>query len=253
MTSPPSAAADDRRIPLLDTSEPLGRRPSSDHHGDGSSGGRSGRLLDRDAPFKQSTGVFRIQRDGKNRKLIWSDVYHTVLHASLARVLLLVFVFYNVLFVAYALLYMWASDACDLGLDGDRAFLKAYYFSVETMMTIGYGVGGHDKADPFFGACASNAVLIMTQSLLGILADCICFGLVFARMSLPQWRASTVVFSDKAFVTRVRGALYLSFRVAEMRRHQLVEAHVRPSRFCRTLFQMERAALHGYGPDAHSR
>ena len=67
----------------------------------------------------------------------------------------------------------------------------------------------------------------MTQSLLGILADCLCFGLVFARMSLPQWRASTVVFSDKCFVTRVRGALYLSFRAAEMRSSQLVEAHVR--------------------------
>ena len=65
--------------------------------------------------------------------------------------------FYNVLFVAYALLYMWASEPCDLGLGGERAFLKAYYFSVETMMTIGYGVGGEQKDDPFFNDCAANA------------------------------------------------------------------------------------------------
>ena len=31
-----------------------------------------------------------------------------------------------------------------------------------------------------------------------------------------------------------------------------IEVGLGPSRFCRTLFQIERAALHSYGPGAHS-
>ena len=51
-------------------------------------------------------------------------------------------------------------------------------------------------------------------------------GLVFARVSRAQPRASTVVFSDKATLRRMNGHFYLMFRVAETRQNsRLVEAH----------------------------
>ncbi len=47
------------------------------------------------------------------------------------------------------------------------------------------------------------------------------------HLSGGSTRASTIVFSDKAVIREIKGKFYFSFQVVEMRRHQLVEAHVR--------------------------
>ena len=51
--------------------------------------------------------------------------------------------------------------------------------------------------------------------------------MIYCRVSRPNKRASTVVFSKTAIIKRIRGKLYLDFRVCELRKHQLVEAHIR--------------------------
>ena len=83
---------------------------------------------------------------------------------------------------------------------------------------------------------------VTTQSLLGILMDCVCLGLVYTKISRGTTRASTMMFSDRAVVRAMGGDgggdggggggqqqqhLYLMFQVVEMRKHQLVEGHVR--------------------------
>lgn len=52
-------------------------------------------------------------------------------------------------------------------------------------------------------------------------------GVIYCRVSRPNKRASTIVFSNTAIIKRIRGKLYLQFRVCELRKHQLVEAHIR--------------------------
>ena len=57
--------------------------------------------------------------------------------------------------------------------------------------------------------------------------DAVLLGVIFNRMSRGSPRAKTILFSDRAVVRKIRGRYHLMFQVCEMRKHALVEAHVR--------------------------
>lgn len=104
---------------------------------------------------------------------------------------------------------------CSLGWD-------RYYFSLTTMMTIGYGT-----QDQFFDGCWQALVLIVLQSLLGMFLDVLCFGFIYTRLANPSNRATTVCFSERAVLREINGQFYFMCQALEMRKHHLVEASVR--------------------------
>lgn len=75
--------------------------------------------------------------------------------------------------------------------------------------------------------CVVLAPVVFSQSLAGVLLDALAIGIIFQRFSRAQARANTIVLSTNAVVRRIRGELYFMFQACEMRKHQLVEAHVR--------------------------
>jgi inward rectifier potassium channel len=96
------------------------------------------------------------------------------------------------------------------------SFLDGFFFSVETMGTIGYG-----EMTP-----RSNAahMLVTLESMLSLLGVAVVTGLVFAKFSRPRAR---VVFSDVAVVGPRNGVPTLMFRVANERANHIVEAQLR--------------------------
>lgn len=178
-----------------------------------------GRLLDRSETFGQSEGRLRIDRKHRSRRLYCRDLFHVVADASVWKILIGLTLLYLAVIVAFAVLWWAASPACDVGIED---FNGAFLFSLETMMTIGYGT-----RDYFFVGCRAAPPLIFAQSLLGILLDCVSLGLVYTQVSSGVGRAATILFSDRAVVREIDGALYFMFQVVEMRRQQLLEAHVR--------------------------
>jgi len=103
------------------------------------------------------------------------------------------------------------------------SFLDAYYLSIETLETIGYGV-----PDQYFGGCWQMAVILSLQAIVTTLLNGFLIGVIFSRLSRPQSRASTIVFSSKALIQyNEDGAPHLVFRVVDLRRHQLIEGHIR--------------------------
>lgn len=68
---------------------------------------------------------------------------------------------YILAFLIFAIFYFLVSGSCAIETD---TFLSAIYFSVETMVTIGY-----TTADPFFNQCGIAAFLIVVQVNLGLL------------------------------------------------------------------------------------
>ena len=137
---------------------------------------------------------------------------------------------YALLCVVFALPYYLISSQCGLNM---KTFFDAIYFSLETMVTIGYGTANND---PYFQGCGFGLPLIFIQSILGCLFDAVCMGLVYGRMSRVNQRASTIIFSDKAIIRFTNeGIPYFMFQVCEMRKHQLIEAHVRCYAFLRPL------------------
>lgn len=228
---------------------------------------RRGRLVDRHERFGQSHGTFKIERD-VSRAVRWrfyvNDWFHTLVNTRSYRIFAAVVLSYLLIFVIFALLYMAAStqEGCmsslypfqpaknhtsqngtwvglveddrepsSLGLPYSRhfyiRFMRALFFSLETMMTIGYGVD-----DPYFGDCPLMLLLIMAQSLVGIFASSVLFGIVLTRVSRADQRACTVAFSERAIVRAAYNELYLVLRVTEMRKHQLTQAYVHAYSMC---------------------
>ncbi|XP_078724354.1 LOW QUALITY PROTEIN: ATP-sensitive inward rectifier potassium channel 12-like [Lampetra fluviatilis] len=102
-----------------------------------------------------------------------------------------------------------------------NGFVSAFLFSVETQTTIGYGFRCVTEE------CAVAIVAVVAQSIVGCLVDCFTIGVIMAKMARPKKRARTLRFSDKAVVNERGGRRYLEWRVGNLRRSHIVEAHVR--------------------------
>lgn len=172
--------------------------------------------------FFQAIGKFKVgQRKTATMSLYSADLWHTILGLSAWKIVLLVAILYTISFALFAWFYMLV-DPVACGLEDKHSFADFYQFSMQTGVTIGYGT-----ADPSFRGCSSMAVLITLQSIISMLLDAFCIGVVYDRISAAGNRGRTIVFSNKAVLDRIGGLWHLQFRAADIRRMQLSESHVR--------------------------
>ena len=142
----------------------------------------------------------------------WRDAYHFLIGSSWWLVLggvVLLFLLTNALF---AICYL----AID-GVAGTRpgSFLDAFFFSIQTMGTIGYGV--------MYPKNVLANTLVTLESIIGLLGLALVTGLTFAKFSRPRAR---VIFSRVAVIAPRDGVPTLMFRVANERVSHVVEAHL---------------------------
>ncbi len=163
------------------------------------------RLLNRDGSFN----VFRRGLSFVGQL----DAFHALLTISWPRFFALSFAFYigiNALFAgAFALCGPQALRG--VAAAGFLARLpRAFFFSVETFTTIGYG-----NIVP----TSTAAELLMTvEAFVGLLTIALVTGLLFARFSRP---AAAIAFSRRAVVAPYRGGAALMFRMINQRRGEL--------------------------------
>ena len=141
------------------------------------------------------------------------DLYHSLLTCSWRSFFGLVLLAYLGANAVFALGYLAIGDGIEEARPG--SFADAFFFSVQTMATIGYG-----KMAP--RGLAANA-LVAVEALVGLLGLALVTGLVFAKFSRPTAR---VMFSRVAVVTTFDGVPSLLFRMANARGNQIVEAQV---------------------------
>jgi inward rectifier potassium channel len=174
------------------------------------------RLLNRD-------GSFNVARKGLTLGSSLSP-YHSLLTATWTRFIGLLVVSYLVLNGAFAAAFVLCGpDALQGPAAGvGTGFARAFFFSVETFSTIGYGVIGP-------ASLAANLV-VTVEALVGLLWLALATGLLFARFSRPT---AKVLFSRTAIVAPYRGMTGFEFRIANARSSQLidVEATVMLARF----------------------
>ncbi|CAH2980218.1 unnamed protein product [Chilo suppressalis] len=106
-------------------------------------------------------------------------------------------------------------------LNNVNTFTGCFLFSVETQHTIGYGSRTPSEECP-------EAIFVMCiQSIVGVFIQAFMVGIVFAKLSRPKKRAQTLLYSRNAVICLRDGQLCLMFRVGDMRKSHIVEAHIR--------------------------
>jgi inward rectifier potassium channel len=146
------------------------------------------------------------------RRAVWSDLYHFLIDRSWSHLLGLVAAVYVTANAIFAGLYM-LGGACVQGASG---FLEHFFFSVQTLSTIGYGT---------MAPRTTYAHLLVTmQAFVGTLFLAVVTGLVFAKFARPTAR---VLWSKHAILIERDGVTQLMFRMANERANQIVEAQLR--------------------------
>lgn len=102
-----------------------------------------------------------------------------------------------------------------------NSFMAAFLFSLETQTSIGYGFRSVTEE------CPLAVVAVVLQCIVGCIIDAFIIGAVMAKIARPKKRNETLVFSDTAVVAMRDGKLCMMWRVGNLRKSHLVEAHVR--------------------------
>lgn len=166
-------------------------------------------------PVVDARGRLLLERRGLPRGVAESlgkDAYHFLRTTTWTRLTLLfagVFLAVNLLFAA--ILYLGGAEVMNA-----HGFLDDFWFSVQTLATIGYGY-----LAPADGL--ANAV-VTVESFVGISLTAVITGLVFARFATPY---AKVIFSRVAIIAEHDGKRTLMFRMANARSTAIVEATCR--------------------------
>jgi len=165
------------------------------------------RLLNRD-------GSFNVVRSG----LGWIESvapYHQLLTTSWLGFLGLVGALYLMLNLVFAVAYLACGPDALLGpgsamLGSD--FSQAFFFSIQTFATIGYGQIGPN-------GLAANLVVTL-EALVGLMYQALATGLLFARFARPT---ASVLFSRRAVIGPYNDSQGLMFRIANRRRNEIIQ------------------------------
>lgn len=142
-----------------------------------------------------------------------SDVYHLLLTSRWSLLLPALAGAYLAANALFAALYLALGDAIEHARPG--SFADAFFFSVQTMATVGYG--------NFWPRTTAANIVATAEMIAGGMGLALMTGLVFAKFARPTAR---VLFSEVAVVRTWEGVPSLVFRMANARSSQIVEARV---------------------------
>ena len=148
-----------------------------------------------------------------DRRMPLRDFYHALLERSWWVTIAAIsgaFLLANVIFGAAYLVVGGVAHA------HPESFRDAFFFSVQTMGTVGYGAMFPDS---------TGANLVVTaESITGLTLTALATGLVFAKFSRSTAR---LIFTDRATISLLNGVPTLSFRLGNQRRNSIVDAQIK--------------------------
>ncbi len=165
------------------------------------------RLLNRD-------GSFNVVRSGLSL-LDSLALYHRMLTMTWPAFLAVVAGLYLVVNLLFAGAYVASGSGALVGPGAEMLggrLGQAFFFSVQTFATIGYGQIGPN-------GMAAN-VLVTVEALVGLMYQALATGLLYARFARPM---ATILFSRVAVVAPYNGGRALMFRIVNRRRNEIVQ------------------------------
>jgi inward rectifier potassium channel len=144
---------------------------------------------------------------------VFGDSYHALLRMPWWGALLSIVAVYLALNALFAVGYLFGGGVANAH---HRSFGDAFFFSVQTMGTVGYGA--------MFPTSTFANVLVVCESVTGLIVTALATGLVFTKFSQSGAR---VVFTKVAVIGLMDGVPTLMFRLGNQRTNRILEAMLR--------------------------
>ncbi len=144
------------------------------------------------------------------------DLYHSAVRMSWPQFLAVLAGGFMLINALFGLLYMLGAQTI-AGVHAN-SFMDDFFFSVQTLATIGYGV--------MYPQSVYGNMLVTLEAMLGMFGIGIVAALAFARFSLPR---SRIRFSKVAVISNFDGTPTLMLRAANERRNSIIAARVQVS------------------------
>lgn len=144
----------------------------------------------------------------------WSDLYHFLLTLSWPNFFIVLALSYLIVNTLFAFAYLVGGNCLENAKPG--SFKDAFFFSVQTMATIGYGF--------MYPKTLYAHILVTLEAFVGLLGVAMATGILFARFSIPT---AKVLFSRVAVITEYNGVPTFMFRTANQRNNFILEAQIR--------------------------
>jgi inward rectifier potassium channel len=156
--------------------------------------------------------AYEIRVIGDQRQPL-RDFYHGMMRLTWTHTLLVIVAGFMLVNVLFAVGFLFVG-----GVKGARpgSLADAFFFSVETMGTIGYGA-------MYPESLAAN-VLMVAESMASLILTALATGLVFAKFSRPTAR---VVFTRECAISTWNGVPTLMLRIGNERGNQIVDVRIR--------------------------
>ena len=138
----------------------------------------------------------------------WTDINHRAMTASWPGFFAGALTIFLTLNLVFAILYSFGTEPVANAAPG--SLLSLFYFSVETLATVGYG-DMHPQSN--YGHFIATAEIFTGMSLIAVMT-----GLIFARFSRPRAR---FLFANRVAIGRHDGQLTLMLRLANARQNAI--------------------------------
>ena len=160
-------------------------------------------------------GTFNVHRKGT--RLRDENLYLQMIDTTWPRFFLVVTIVFLAVNVAFAWLYLAIGIGQLQGTESEMsAFVNAFFFSVHTLTTVGYG-------NVFPRGPSANAVAAL-EAATGLMVFAVMTGLLYGRFSRPSAR---ILFSNNALIAPYQDGHSLQFRITNARSNTLMNLEAR--------------------------
>ncbi|RZK60323.1 MAG: ion transporter [Pedobacter sp.] len=173
--------------------------------------------MGKDQRMMNADGTSNVKRIG--RPIFSSnDTYNWLISMSWRKFMFIILMAYLAINILFASIYVLIGIENLHGAPGITTrdhFFDAFFFSAQTISTVGYG---HISPVGFLTSC-----IAAFESMLGLLAFALATGLLYGRFSRPN---AKIIYSKNMVVALYKEITGLMFRLANGRNNQLIEIEV---------------------------
>ena len=141
------------------------------------------------------------------------DLYFILMQGTWLQLIVFIILAYLISNLFFASLYVqWPYAISEQRV---VSFWDAFFFSIQTMSTIGYGL--------LHPSSLTSNIIVSIESAYGMIATAGITGVVFAKLSKPN---AKILFSRNILDTVVNGHRVLCFRMGNIRGNDIVDARL---------------------------